>query len=171
MTERTYRYVGPSDLLATVRPGGEGRAIRSPDDLTAWSTGRGDAELDEPFTYVVDLSGTLRLAPRRSEHVACAGGAPVLGAGEVAFRRERGRWVVDEISNQSTGYCPDVTSWPAVRDALDHAGIAYPGGFTHPVIFRRCPTCHERNIVRDDDFHCALCDTELPATWNMDPRA
>ncbi|GAB3963622.1 hypothetical protein GCM10029978_022100 [Actinoallomurus acanthiterrae] len=167
MTEQTYRYVGPADLLATVRPGGEGRAIRSLDDLAAWSSNRGDAELDEPFTYVVDLSGTLRLAPRRSEHVACAGGVPVLGAGEVMFRRERGRWVVDEISNQSTGYCPDVTSWPAVRDALDQAGLAHPGSFTHPVIFRRCPACHERNIVRDDDFHCAFCDTELPATWNI----
>ncbi|WP_433175351.1 hypothetical protein [Actinoallomurus sp. CA-150999] len=170
MTQRRYRYVGPADLLAAVRAGEEGHPIRSPADLVVWSSGRGDTELDEPFTYIVDLAGTLRLAPRRSEHVACAGGASVLGAGEVTFRRERGCWVVDEISNQSTGYCPDVTSWSAARDALERAGLDHPGGFTHPVVFRRCPACHERNIVRDDDFHCALCDTELPATWNMDSR-
>jgi hypothetical protein len=169
--EQHYRYVGPADLLATVRSGEEGHAIRSPDDLTAWSTGWEAAELDEPFTYVVDLTGTLRLAPRRSEHVACAGGAPVLSAGEITFRRERGRWTVGEVSNQSTGYCPDVTSWPAVRDALDHAGLDHPDDFTHAVVFRRCPACQERNVVRDDDYHCTFCDAELPTTWNVDPRA
>ncbi|MCO5971552.1 hypothetical protein [Actinoallomurus soli] len=171
MTERRYRYVGPVDLLSAVKPGEERHAIGSPGDLISWLTGRDDAELAEPFTYVVDLTGTLRLAPRRSEHVACAGGAPVLGAGELTFRHEWGRWIVYEISNQSTGYCPDVTTWPAVRDALDRAGLEHPGHFTHPVIFRRCPACDERNVVRDDDYHCVFCDTELPAAWNVDPRA
>ncbi|GEC07984.1 hypothetical protein SSP24_56390 [Streptomyces spinoverrucosus] len=31
-------------------------------------------ELAEPFTFVVDTEGALRWAPRRSEHVVCAGG-------------------------------------------------------------------------------------------------
>ena len=62
----------------------------------------------EEVNFVIDLTGTLRLAPRRSEHVACAGGGPVLSAGEIVFRRERGGWTVGEVSNQSTGYCPDV---------------------------------------------------------------
>ena len=32
----TYRYAGPADLLTLVRPGREGRSIRSPADLTQW---------------------------------------------------------------------------------------------------------------------------------------
>ena len=60
----------------------------------------------EPFTFVVDLEGVLRLAPRRSEHVACAGGRPVLSAGEVSFERGPDGWEVTSATNQSTGYCP-----------------------------------------------------------------
>ncbi|MEU6730442.1 hypothetical protein ABZ917_42625 [Nonomuraea wenchangensis] len=37
------------------------------------------------------MDGVLLLAPRRSEHVACAGGRPVLSAGEISFAREAGR--------------------------------------------------------------------------------
>jgi len=163
---RRYRYVGPLDVLAAVRPGSEGQAIGSLSDLGAWL---GAHEPDEPFTYVVDLAGVLRLAPRRSEHVACAAGAPVLGAGEITFAREAGRWTVGEVSNQSTGYCPDLTSWAAVRHALDRAGVAHPGGFTLPIEFRRCPECHERNLVKDHDFVCALCGADLPERWNLGP--
>jgi len=163
---RRYRYVGPLDVLAAVRPGSEGQAIGSPDDLLAWL---GAHDPDEPFTFVVDLAGTLRLAPRRSEHVACAGGAPVLGAGEITFTRDGERWTVGEISNQSTGYCPDLTSWAAVRHALDRVGVDHPGRFTAPIVFRLCPECHERNLVKDDHFRCALCGAGLPAEWNLGP--
>jgi hypothetical protein len=163
---RRYRYVGPLDVLAAVRPGSEGQAIGSVSDLASWLHTHGPAE---PFTFVVDLAGVLRLAPRRSEHVACAGGAPVLGAGEITFARDGDGWVVGEISNQSTGYCPDLTSWVAVRHALDRAGLTHPGEFTAPVVFRRCPECHERNLVKDEDFTCALCGAELPARWNLGP--
>jgi hypothetical protein len=117
---------------------------------------------------VIDLVGMLRLAPRRSEHVACAGGAPVLSAGEITFVHDDGRWRAGEISNQSTGYCPDLTSWAAVRQALDRAGIDHPGRFTCPIVFRRCPRCQERNIVKDEYYVCAICDTELPGMWNFD---
>ncbi|MDH6465317.1 transcription initiation factor TFIIIB Brf1 subunit/transcription initiation factor TFIIB [Micromonospora sp. A200] len=34
--------------------------------------------------------------------------------------------------------------------------------------FRRCTACGERNIVRDDDFVCALCDGVLPPNWNFE---
>lgn len=126
------------------------------------------AELAEPFTFVVDGGGWLLLAPRRSEHVVCAGGEPVLGAGEVGFAWEAGRWAVTVVSNQSTGYCPDLSSWPAVARALDRAGLARPDGFTHPVVFRRCPGCRELNIVRENDFVCVFCGGDLPAEWNVD---
>lgn len=51
--------------------------------------------------------------------------------------------------------------------ALDAAGIPHPGGYTTPIIFRRCEGCGERNIVRDGDFTCAVCGDALPARWNF----
>ncbi|WP_309237270.1 hypothetical protein [Actinomadura sp. BRA 177] len=148
-------------------PASEGKPVRSPGELAAWLARCGEDERAEPFTFVIGLDGFLRVAPRRSEHVACAGGVPVLSAGEIAFFQEEGRWVVSEVSNHSTGYCPEPASWPAVRDALDRAGLQHPGDFTGPVVFRRCPRCHERNLVKDDDFACAVCGAGLPRAWNL----
>jgi hypothetical protein len=156
-------------VLAAVRPGSEGRRITSPADLAAWLMTRDEDERAEPFTFVVDLGGSLRLAPRRSEHVACAGGASVLSAGEITFLRDQGRWTVSEISNQSTGYCPDPDSWSAVGDSLDGASLEHPGDFTDPILFRRCASCAERNLVKDGSFICAICGADLPATWNFGP--
>ncbi|MFD5088030.1 hypothetical protein ACFWOG_36070 [Kitasatospora sp. NPDC058406] len=83
--------------------------------------------------------------------------------------READRWTVGEVSNQSTGYCRDVTSWLAVAHALDDVELGRPSGFTHQVVFRRCPNCQEHNIVREDDFVCVFCGSDLPETWNVDP--
>lgn len=69
-----YRYVGPTGPKALVRAGGDGRSIRSPADFADWVSALTLGELAEPFTFVVDGGGVLRLAPRRSEHVVCAGG-------------------------------------------------------------------------------------------------
>ncbi|MEU6713900.1 hypothetical protein ABZ897_20710 [Nonomuraea sp. NPDC046802] len=166
---RSYRYVGPADVKAAVRPGGRGQTIRSRADFDRWIAERPAEELAEPFTFVVDTDGVLRLAPRRSEHVACAGGSLVLSAGEISFGRLDGGWVVREVSNHSTGYCPDTTSWPAVAQALGQAGLGHPAGFTQKVVFRRCTTCQEVGIVREDDYVCVFCGSDLPATWNVDP--
>jgi hypothetical protein len=144
--------------------------IASGGDFAGWVAGRGEGELAEPFTFVVGVDGVLRLAPRRSEHVACAGGRAVLSAGEISFVLDGGRLCVDEISNQSTGYCPDPASWPAVAEALDRAGLDHPGYFTDSIIFRRCPECGERNLVKDGHFFCAVCAAELPSTWNLSPE-
>ncbi|MFI8952500.1 hypothetical protein ACIGO6_39250 [Streptomyces sp. NPDC053750] len=160
---RSYRYVGPVELKAAVRPGDGGRRIGSAADFGGWFVEQSAAELAEPFTFVVGMDGVLRLAPRRSEHVACAG--------EISLVREADRWVVSEVSNQSTGYCPDVTSWAEVARALDAVGLRRPSGFTHEVVFRRCPDCQEHNIVREDDFVCVFCGSDLPAAWNVDPTA
>ncbi|MEU4042034.1 hypothetical protein ACK389_36275 [Streptomyces antibioticus] len=99
-TPRRYGYVGPEDIRRAVLPGagGGGRVIRGAADLDAYVSDEG-----EPYTYVVGLDGLLRLAPRRSEHVACADGGDVLGAGEISLRRGPQGWEVREISNQSTG--------------------------------------------------------------------
>ncbi|MBL1085224.1 hypothetical protein JK359_25185 [Streptomyces actinomycinicus] len=168
---RHYRYVGPAALRAGLHPGNGGHRITSAAAFDAWAAERSPAELAEPFTFVVDTDGALCLAPRRSEHVACAGGRPVLSAGEIAFVRAADRWEVGDVSNHSTGYCPDTSSWPAVARALDRAGIESPDGFTHAMVFRRCPGCGQHNLVRDDDFACVFCGSDLPAHWNVDPRA
>ncbi|MDX2936612.1 hypothetical protein [Streptomyces ipomoeae] len=169
--ERSHRYVGPAELRERVRPGGGGRRIGAAADFEAWVAERSAVELAEPFTFVVGVDGVLRLAARRSEHVICAGGEPVLSAGEMAFVRGSDGWAVGQVSNQSTGYCPDIGSWPAVARALARAGLPHPDGFTHEVVFRRCPGCREHNIVREGDFVCVFCESDLPEVWNVDPTA
>jgi len=165
----SYRYVGPIELKAAVRPGSGGYRISSAAEFDDWIAGRSAVELAEPFTFVIGTDGVLRLAPRRSEHVACAGGDMVLSAGEIGFVREADRWAVSEVSNQSTGYCPDIGSWSEVARALDDVGLGRPSAFTQEVVFRRCLGCQERNIVREDDFVCVFCGRDLPETWNVDP--
>jgi hypothetical protein len=64
-------------------------------------------------------------------------------------------------------HCPEGSSWPAVGQALDRIGVPHPGRFTEEFTFRRCLRCLERNLVRDGDFTCAICDAELPASWNF----
>jgi hypothetical protein len=159
---RRYRYIGPAELRSLPSPGGTG--VDSPADLDRWLAGQSVTEVDEPFTFVVTGDGRLRLAPRRSEHVTCAGGQDVLAAGEMAFARSGDGWVAGEVSNLSTGYCPDPSSWPAVAEALDRAGIRHPRGYTTVIIFRFCLACGARNIVRDGDYVCALCDGALEAS-------
>lgn len=161
-----YRYVGPAELHDQL-PSAEAVIVGSAAVLDRWLAERDRAELDEPFTYVVALDDTLRVAPRRSEHVALAAGRDVLAAGEIVFTSEAGPQRVLEVTNQSTGYCPDPTCWTAVSRALDRLGLEHPDDFTTKLVFRRCPTCSERNIVRDGDFTCALCDSVLPMHWNF----
>lgn len=157
-----YPYVGPPELQARLCPEAEGCPLHSGDDLDRWVSGVPVRDFAEPFTFTVGLDGVLRLAPRRSEHVACAGGEPVLSAGELRFEQRCGAWAVAEVSNHSTGYCPSPDSWPAVADALSRAGVAPPDGFTHVTVFRHCPACAGLNIVREHHFVCVFCDTDLP---------
>ena len=74
---------------------------------------------------------------------------------------------VVEVSNQSTGYCPEPESWPAVAETLDQIGIAHPGRFKNEIIFRLCPLCGQRNIVNGSWFVCDVCGSDLPAAWNF----
>jgi hypothetical protein len=166
-TPTRYRYRGPAELRD--RPATEDRTrVDTRAGLDRWLAGRAAGDRSEPFTFVVDVDGTLWLAPRRSEHVGCAGGGDVLAAGEMRFAPTgAGDWVVDEVSNQSTGYCPDLDSWSAVASALDRAGVGRPDGYTHPIVFRACPTCTATNVVRDGDYVCAVCGDDLPDRWNL----
>ena len=168
MAARSYRYVGPEHVRAAAAGAAPGAAIRDEHDLERWlrahaSDREGGAV---PATFVVSLEGELRLASRRSEHVACAGGQPVLSAGELFFADGRAARVV-AASNLSTGYCPEPASWASVAAALERAGIRHPGRFTAEFVFRRCVSCGERNLVKDDHFVCAICGAELPPLWNF----
>ncbi|MGP4087235.1 hypothetical protein [Streptomyces sp. KR55] len=145
-----------------------GTPIRVPEEVESWIASKPLVERDEPFTFTVNCGGILLLAPRRSEHVACAGGHLVLAAGEISFSRHAGAWQVSSVSNYSTGYCPDLTSWAAVRDSIRHIGIGCPSRFTESFTFRRCIACLEINVVKDSYFFCALCETDLPFEWNVD---
>lgn len=165
---RHYHDAGPDEIrdrLVDAHPGAE---ISSTSDLAGFLA-QADQDPTEPCTFVVDTRGRLRLAPRQSEHVACAAGQPVLAAGEVSFTRDETGWVVAEVTNQSTGYCPDPNCWPAVAAALDQAGITHPAGFTATLQFRRCEHCGQRNIVKDDWFVCGTCGHDLPEQWNFAP--
>jgi hypothetical protein len=166
---KIYTYVGPNEIRARLSGQPAGVCIRNRSDVLAWVKESGQAiERSRPIaaTFVVDPAGQLRIADRHSEHVACAGGGDVLSAGEMFFNCENDVRVA-EVSNQSTGYCPEPQSWPAVAQALDRAEIEHPGEFTTACIFRRCQSCGSRNIVKDEWFHCGVCAAPLPAHWNF----
>lgn len=165
---RRYRYVGPGAIRLRAESAPGGARIGSPVDLRRWAADRADSrEADGRVaaTFVVDEEGRLLLADRRSEHIACSGGHPVRAAGE-AFIAPDGSGV-EEITNLSTGFCPEPESWPAVAEALDRAGIPHPGRYTAEFTFRRCPACGERNLVKDGAFECLLCGAGLPPAWNF----
>lgn len=158
----TYSYVGPPEIAASVQQP-EGAAIRSRVDVIAWVAASGEAA-PVTATFTVDRDGLLRIAPRRSEHVACAGGVAVRAAGELEID---GGGAVTAASNQSTGYCPEPACWAALADALDRAGVPHPGALTAAFVFRRCPGCSQRCIVKDDWYTCEVCGAALPDRYNV----
>jgi len=160
---QTFNYVGPEEIRDRSRTAPSGTPIRSRLEIAAWLLSQ-DAEENGWATYVVNSQGTLLVAPRRSEHVACAGGEAVLAAGEIRLAPDG---AVSAVTNNSTGYCPAETCWNAVVLALDAATLPRPEAFTFVALFRRCPRCGERNLVKDDWFVCAMCDAELPLEWNF----
>ena len=168
---RTYRYVGPAEIRARSAGKPAGREIRSAADVIAWIRESGEAVRpggSVAATFVVDPTGRFLIADRHSEHVACAGGGDVLGAGEVFFAVEGpSAVVIAEITNQSTGYCPEPDCWRAVETALERIGLDHPPGFTTECVFRKCEKCGSRNIVKDLWFYCAVCGHQLPAEWNF----
>jgi hypothetical protein len=163
---RTYAYLGPLDIGASVVGLPAEPPLRSTGDVAEWIRRfRGDFDRAGRLTttFVVGEDGFLRLTDRQSEHVACAGGRPVLAAGEMTLRLQDGSIVAEEITNQSTGYCPDADSWPAVTQALKSAAIAGPSGYTTVFVFRRCASCGQINIIKDEHFVCAVCGAALLA--------
>ena len=168
---RLYRYIGPSDIGARADAHPIGTHITTPARLPEWIAAThqyADAEGRIVATFVVTAEGILLIADSASEHVQCAGGQSVRSAGEMAFAYVGDAWRVEEVSNQSTGYCPEPESWPQVAAALDAIPLAHPARFTTPCAFRRCPVCAQINIVKDEYFACAVCGADLPECWNLD---
>ncbi len=170
MEGRHYSYVGPIAIRDAVAAAPRGTRVNSQTDIRAYVRRYEPTPVPDPLplTYVVDLDGDLLIAPRQSEHVACAGGAPVLAAGEL-FLSPAGptAWEVIEVSNLSTGYCPEPDCWAHVASALQRAGLDPPISFSWAVTFRRCPQCKERNVVKDAWFVCDVCGADLPSEWNF----
>jgi hypothetical protein len=167
---KLYHYVGPADIRERASGAPAGVPIRSAADFTAWVERTGQ-EVNPAglvgVTFVVGAQGSLLVADRRSEHVACSAGHMVQSAGEMFLAREGSGWRVVEVSNQSTGFCPEPESWPAVAVALDGAGLPHPGRFTLSVVFRLCAACGQRNVVKGGWFACGVCGADLPTDWNF----
>jgi hypothetical protein len=97
----------------------------------------------------------------------------VFAAGEITVSRAGD---VLDVSNQSTGFCPEPASWSALVSALDDAGLAHPAEWSMAFEFRRCTrfttsgatACEARTLVKDDVYECAECGAELPQMWNFD---
>jgi len=171
MASRVYEYVGPPEVAASVRGLPAGAPIRSQGDLEAWILANRE-DLDSAgiiiATFIIDKGGVLRVAQRRTEHVACASGGPVLSAGEMSFTID-GR--IAYVSNQSTGFCPEAESWPAVAAALRDVAPSPLDGFSQEFIFRRCTSCGQTLVIKDNWFVCDVCGADVSTSWNFDQRA
>ena len=163
-----YSYVGSESIRRAVAKMPPGTPITDLEVLLDWVEARSYGD-DLTATFTITPRHIMQLAERRSEHVACAAGGPVAGAGEITFSQERGSWFVSEITNQSTGFCPDPSCWNAVARVLDAIGIEHPGRFTRAYDFRRCDACGELALVKEQWFVCAHCEAELPRDYNLGP--
>ncbi len=165
---RRYKYVGPHEIQAQVASGPKGHTIACIGDLFDWMRSTNIGHSGElTVTFIINLNGDLCVADWRSEHVACAGGKNVLAAGEMTFEYDRESIRIEAVTNQSTGYCPEPESWTAVETALNQIGIVHPGKYTTAMIFRRCESCGQKNLVKDEWFYCLVCNGELPLSWNF----
>src|SRR5262245_66175812 len=85
MAGRLYDYVGPPEVAASVRGSPAGTPLKSEHDLKAWLAANRE-DLDSAgtitATFVIDQDGQLRVAQRRTEHIACASGGPVRSRSE-----------------------------------------------------------------------------------------
>lgn len=169
MTNRVYAYIGAADLndpelFQTERT----QIVSDVQTLMLLQKGQRQKRLGPSvYTFVVDTYGQLWVADRQSKHVSCARGGDVLSAGGMTFDVEDGRAVVTGVTNHSTGYCPEPDSWPSVQAALDRANLPHPGRFTQELVFRLCENCGQRNVVKENDYTCAVCGNELPQEWNF----
>ncbi len=169
--DKLYWYCGPKKVYTESVGKPLGRRISNSTELVDFLLEQeGDVSRGiGTFSFILSKAGELRLASRRSEHVACAGRRPILSAGEITFEQQKSEICVDTITNQSMGYCPEPESWPAVEVALSEIAIPFPAYWTTAFQFRKCIQCGEHSILKDYDPFCPFCGTELPDHWNIAP--
>ena len=166
---RLYRYIGSDSVRSSSSMESERHEVTNLQGLRDYVHSRqprpkpGD---EITFTYVVLPPGRLFLADRRSEHVSCARGEPVLTAGEITFRVMPGGIEVSDATNLSTGYCPESGSWKPLVAELNRCNVPGIGGFTHSFEFRHCPSCGMICVIKDDLYACPGCDRPLSSVWN-----
>lgn len=163
-----YSYVGPIEIKEKAAELYNAFSIRHADEFKSWAQQQNEWENDTlTITFVVLLDQILRVASRRSEHVACALGEKVLAAGELTICLKP-QLVVIGATNQSTGYCPKPECWKIAYSILTQLEIPCPKGLTYSCEFRKCPQCGERNLVKENWFVCDLCGHDLPHEWNFE---
>jgi len=165
-----YKYVGPNEIKVASLQQAKRFRIQSVSSLTSCIqslslSGRSNNPL--VCTFTIDTHGELWLADRRSEHVACAGGENVLAAGEITFYQVGNGFEVTEVTNQSTGYCPQPSSWSVVAGVLDRMKIQRPLEFTTSFEFRRCEQCASINLIKESLYSCDVCGEKLSFSWNF----
>ena len=170
--KRTYAYVGPVSLLKQLDLTQVGTRILSPQQVLQWIENTRQKQTNQQVvaTFVVNLQEELVINDRHSEHVMCAGGHPVLSAGEITFEVNKAHVSVVAVTNQSTGYCPEPSSWPSVARAMRKAGLEGPHCFTNAYEFRFCYHCQQINLIKDQVFECVVCENMLEAHWNLDQK-
>ena len=171
---RLYRYIGSDGIRSASSMENERHEVTGLQGLLDYIHNRQPrpkSGCEITFTYVVLPPGRLFLADRRSEHVSCARGGPVLTAGEITFRVIPGGVEVAEATNLSTGYCPESGSWQPLVAALDRSNVPGICGFTHSFEFRFCAACGMTSVIKDDLYECPGCDAPLPPDWNCQSDA
>jgi hypothetical protein len=168
--EQRYSYVGPQEIIDELDLALGGYLISTAQDVQKWIKETSQEIVNDQVTatFIIKMEEQLMINDRRSEHVICAGGKEVLSAGEITFAMDGKEIYVSDISNQSTGYCPNPESWKSVKKALEHIGIEHPDYFTGVFEFRYCVNCKNLNLIKDQVFECAICGHELPSEWNFD---
>ena len=167
---KEYRYVGPENLLDLLNSNNKGSQITNLVSLSDWiECNKQMISYGElTATFIISKNHHLLINDRHSEHVVCANGENVLSAGEITFSVEEKVPYVSAITNQSTGYCPEVGSWKVVEEVLRDIGIDFPDYFTSAFEFRYCTNCDNTNIVKDDYYCCVICGADLALDWNYD---
>lgn len=167
-----YAYVGPEEIMERVHEKYMGHQINRQKDIIQWMNHSHQKFIDDSVTvtFVISEHQELLINDRHSEHVMCAGGEKVFSAGEMTFILDKKTIYIHEISNQSTGYCPEPSSWKMVEQVLAKTDLDYPEYFTNAFEFRYCMSCENINLVKEAVYECAVCGIELDSSWNFDKK-